>query len=164
MFRSSIARLGKNSFSQIERAVWDIGSLSSMSSVSVVTAQARNGLSRKGGLTPTRLCMMRYTKSREAGCCSFVSSYYSGHGMQTPAGAKFGRIPPRDVRGFNDSNGGGSTGGGGGGGGGKGDGEDESSGKGFFGMLWVMYLASLNKNPVRWCLVLCHVYMFDIMY
>jgi hypothetical protein len=31
-------------------------------------------------------------------------------------------------------------------------------------MLWVMYLASLNKNPVRWCFGLCHVYMFDIMY
>ena len=85
--------------------------------------------------------------------------------MQTSARATFGRMTSRDVRGFNDSNGGGSTGGGGGGsGGGKGDGGDESSGKGFFGMLWVMYLASLNKNPVRWCHMVCLVCVVGAMH
>lgn len=86
--------------------------------------------------------------------------------MQTSARATFGRMTSRDVRGFNDSNGGGSTGGGGGGGsgGGKGDGGDESSGKGFFGMLWVMYLASLNKNPVRWCHMVCLVCVIGAMH
>lgn len=152
MLRSSLARIGKNSLLQIERFISDIGSVSSMSAVSVVTAQGRSGLGRKSGPVSTRVYMMQSMRPRQVGRCSFTSSYCSGHGMHASGQARFGRQPSRDVRGFSDSNGGGGTGGGDGGGKG-GDGGDESSGKGFFGMLWVMYLGSLNKNPVRWCLV-----------
>lgn len=146
MFRSSLARLGKNSLLHIETFISDIGSQTKMSALSVATAQSaavRSSLSRN-----IRSCMMQPAKPRQAGCCSL--SFYTRHGVHTSSPAKFGRVMlSRDVRGFNDSNGGGHGGGNNGGGGGGDKGDDESSGRGFFGMLWVMYLSSLDKNPVR---------------
>lgn len=158
MLRSCLARGKKNFFNTISRiSCLDSGAQMMNPALSMSTAGTSHLGKSAHSFKSQTSALLKYTSplghgaSHKMGINRAISSAGSrGISINTEclSGTRLSHAGGRNGRIFAS---GGDSGGSNGSGGGRGDGNndgDESSG-GWFGRLWILYLAQLDKNPVR---------------
>jgi hypothetical protein len=143
MLRSSIAREAKKIFVEFDRVIqWESGMAMRMTVGSVRTVCCQNSRS-----TPAGFFSFSTRYGPKYAVCGYTHAFNGrGSGKLSYPGQRM-----HGIRTFAAGGNGGNSNNGGNGGDGNGrgdDGDGSSSGRGWYSVLWLMYLARLDSNPI----------------